>query len=307
MIQKFLLTFVIAFYTLLLGAQLDPNRTYTVAFAQDTLDNDYRFNQVVRTQEYFKRYPNVRFIFSDGKANAALQISQIEDFIMQKVDLIMTSPFDEVSSAPVVAKAIQNGIPVVLVDRTVRGDAFTSYIHPDNRVIAQEAAKYLLKKMGKSGKILLLKGVPKADVTRKRTTGFYDVVAHYPEIEVVERTGNFLRRDAIIKIEELVSAGTKFDAIMSQSDSMLVGARMALEAHDIDPASIITVGIDYIKAAQEAIRSGKQDSSFLYSLCAEESAEIAIKILAGEKVPKEVKLKTVQITKENVDAVKPIF
>lgn len=304
---RFVMIICMVWLSTVSGAGLDPNRVYTVAFAQDTLDNDYRYNQLKRTEEALRKYPNIRFVYSDGKANSALQIIQIEDFIHQKVDLLMTSPFDEAATSAVVAKAYGSGIPVVLVDRTVIGDKYTTYVHPDNKKIAHDAAAYLAKKIGYKGRVLLLKGVPKADVTRKRTVGFYDVISKYPEIEVVERTGNFLRRDAIIEMEKLLSANVKFDAIMSQSDSMLVGARMVLEAHGIDPASLVTVGIDYIEDAKNAILSGKQNSSFVYSLCAEEGAEAAVKILSGEKVPKEIRLKTQQVTKRNAHAVVPIF
>jgi len=286
---------------------LDPNKKYTIAFAQDTLDNDFRLNQVQALEQSLSKYPNIRFIYSDAKGNSALQVKQIEDFIYQKVDLLMVSPYNEKAAREVVASAYRSGIPVLLVERAVLGDEYTSFVGPDNKMIGRKAAQYLSKKMGYRGKVLLLKGVPFADSTRKRTEGFYKVIKKYPHIKVVERTGNFLRRDAIIEVDKLLKSGERFNAIMSQSDSMLVGARMALNANAIDPASIVTVGIDYIKPAQEAIRSGQQTSSFVYSLSAKKSVDIAIKILKGQKVPKKVMISTLQVTKENVDAVNPVF
>lgn len=301
------LVLVLFFYSSLFSIELNTNKTYTIAFAQDTLDNDYRLAQVTVVQETLKKYKNINFIYSDAKANAALQIKHIEDFIHQGVDLIMTSPYDELALNNVVTKAYRAGIPVILVERTVSGSEYTTYIHPNNKQIAIEAAKYLVKHINYKGNILLLKGVPKADPTRKRTEGFYEIVSKYPDIKVIERTANYLRRDAIIEVEKLLNQGLHFDAIMSQSDSMLIGARMVLNAKDINPASIVSVGIDYIKPAQKAIREGKQNSSFLYSLCAKESAETAIKILSGQKIPKEINIDTIQVTKENVNNVKPIF
>lgn len=290
------------------AGSLDSNRTYTIAFSQDTLDNDFRFAQVALVQKTLSQYTNIRFIYSDAKANMALQIMQIEDFINQKVDLLMVSPFADSATTEAIAKAYRSGIPVVLVDRMVsHGNEYTTYLHPDNKKIAQAAAHYLVKKIAKKGKVLLLKGVSKTSPTHERTEGFYEIVSQYPDIKVVERTANYLRRDAIIVVEELLNQGEQFDAVMSQSDSMLVGARMAFKAHGIDPASLVTIGMDYIKPAREAIRSGQQNSSFIYSLSARESAEAAVKILSGEKVPKETIIETQQITKENVNAVAPIF
>lgn len=289
------------------GNELDANRTYTIAFSQDTLDNDFRFAQVKKVERLLSQYPNINFVYSDAKANTALQIMQIEDFILQNVDLLMVSPYDEEATTEAVAKAYLSGTPVVLVGRTIKGNAYTTYIHPDNKKIAIDAAQYLAKQIGYKGRVLLLKGVPTADPTRKRTEGFFEVISKYPDIEVIERTANYLRRDAIIEVETLINQGQHFDAIMSQSDSMLVGARIVLKTYGIDPASLTTVGIDYIKAAQDAIRSGQQNSSFIYALSAEESVKAAIKILSGIKVPKEVSIGTVQITRDNVDEIEPIF
>ncbi len=289
------------------STQLDTNRTYTIAFAQDTLDNDFRFAQVKMVEKTLSKYPNIRFVYSDAKANTSLQIKQIEDFIYQGVDLLMTSPYDEIATTDVVAKAYHSGIPVVMVGRTIKGSDYTTYIHPDNKQIARDAAEYLAEKMNYKGHVLLLKGVPTADPSKKRTKGFYEIIQKYPKITVVEYTANYLRREAIIGVEKLLNQGERFDAIMSQSDSMLVGARMVLKAHGIDPASLISVGMDYIKPAQDAIRLGQQDSSFVYSLSAKQSAEAAVKILTGEKVPKEIIIDSIHVTKENVDIVEPIF
>lgn len=306
--KKYLLSILILLVSSIVTAgELNTSKIYTVAFAQDTLDNDFRLAQVKMLEKEFSKYPNINFIYSDGKANSALQIKQIEDFIAQRVDILMTSPYDEVASTQIISKAYNSGIPVVLVGRTIKGNDYTSYIHPENTQIALDATRYLVKKMNYKGHVLLLKGIPQADPTRKRTDAFYKILTKYPKIKVTEYTANYLRRDAIIGVDKLLNTGLQFDAIMSQSDSMLVGARMALQTHDIDPSSLVTVGIDYIKEAKDAISKGKQNSSFMYSLSAKESAHIVLKILKGEHVPKEVKIPTMQVTKENVHDVEPIF
>ncbi len=302
-----IILFIALIYSITFANSLQKNKIYTVAFAQDTLQNPFRLKQVRVLEETFSRYPNINFIYTNAKSNAALQVKQIEDFMDQGVDLLMASPYDEDATTSVVSKAYHSGIPVVMVDRTIKGDAYTTYVHPNNEKIATDAAKYLVEKMGYKGTILLLKGTPKADVTRKRTLGFYKVLHKYPNIKVLEYTANYLGRDAIIVLEKVIKEGKHFDAIMSQNDNMLVGARMALRANDIDLASIITVGIDYTSSAQEAIQNGYQNSSFLYALSAKESANVAMRILSGEKVPKEIIIDTIQITKENVDDVQPIF
>jgi len=307
MIRTLLFVFLLCISAFSSAGTLDSHKKYTIAFAQDTLDNDFRLAQVKMVRKALSKYPNIRFVYSNAKANTSLQIKQIEDFIYQKVDLLITSPYDEVATADVVAKAYKSGIPVIMIDRTIRGDDYTIYIHPDNKKIARDAAEFIAKQLNYKGKVLLLKGVLSTDSARKRTEGFYEVMRHYPHIKVIEYTANYLRRDALIGVDTLLKKGEHFDAIMAQSDSMLIGARIALKAHNVNPSSLVSVGIDYIQAARHAIRSGDQTSSFVYSLGATESADIAIKILSGQKVPKEIILETLQVTKENVETIEPIF
>ena len=283
------------------------DKEYVVAFAQDTMDNDFRVAQVKEVKETLESYPNIRFLHSNAKASTALMISQIEAFIEMKVDLIMTSPLDETAMAPIIEKAHDSGIPVILIGRSVKTDRYTLFVHPDNAKIARLAAEYMAEKMQGKGTILMLKGVPKTDVTRQRTDAFLEIIRRHKGIRVIEKTANFLRRDTIRVMEKLLEKGEHFDAIYSHSDSMLSGVRLVLKHKGIDPATLLMVGVDYIGEARDAIRNGEQDSTFLYPLSGKEAAMAAVEVLEGKELPKEMILETMHITNGNIDAIEPIF
>ncbi|MDH5257771.1 MAG: substrate-binding domain-containing protein, partial [Gammaproteobacteria bacterium] len=260
---------------------------FVVAFPQDTLSNDYRLAQVKEVENSFKQYPDVKFIFSDAKGSTARLIQNIEEHVQSGIDLLMVSPDNAEALAPLITSIFRRGIPVVMVDRDLSVPEYTTLVHPDNRVIANKAATYMAKKMKGNGTILMLKGVPQASVTVDRTEAFKEVIARYPGIKIIERTANFLRSDSILVMENLIGKKIHFDAIYSQSDSMLSGVRMVFRAKNIEPSSILSVGIDYITEAKNAIASGEQDSTFRYSLCGREAVEAAMKILNGNKVSEE--------------------
>ena len=135
-----------------------------------------------------------------------------------------------------------------------------------------------------------------------------EAIKRYPDIEIAAiRRADSLRGMAIQVVDQALAEGLKFDAIYAQSDSMAAGARIALEKAGIDPGSIPTVGIDYINEAREAIQQGKQAASFTYPTFGKAGAEAAIKILSGKPVPKEVVVESMQVTRDNVDQVPPIF
>ncbi len=279
----------------------------TIAFAQDTMANDFRKAQVFEVRDEIRKFPGIDFEFSDAQGQTSLLIRQIEQFIEKNVDVLIVGTNDENAVVPVVTKAHNAGISVIILDRGIKGSNYTTFINSDNILIGKLGAEYIAKQLNYKGKVLLFEGIQEADVTQLRSKGFLDEISKYPEIKVIKRTGNYLRKDALIAMEKLVKQGIKVDAIFSESDSMLSGVRMVLNRFKINPSSIIMVGCDYTSEAREAIRSGAQSGSVLFPLGGVKSVEIALKILAGERVPKHIFNPVKLVTQENVNAVEPIF
>ena len=279
----------------------------TIAFAQDTMANDFRKAQVFEVRDAVAKHSELKFIYSDAKGKTSLMIRQIEKFIIQKVDLIIVGTNNAKSVVPVVAKAYHSGIPVIVLDRGIEGDEYTSFINSDNIKIGKMGAKYIASQLDKKSTVLLFEGIQTADVTHLRTKGFMDEISKHKNIKVIKRTGNYLRKDAIKEMERVLKEGIKVDAIFSESDSMLSGVRTVLYKHNIDPASIIMVGCDYTSEAQEAIKRGTQTASILFPLGGKFSVDIALKIFNNEKVPKHIFIPVELVTKKNVNTMVPIF
>lgn len=278
-----------------------------IAFAQDTMANDFRKAQVHEVRDEIAKHPQLSFIYSDGKGQTSLMIRQIEGFIKQKIDLLILGTNDERAVVPVITKAYKAGIPVILISRGILSNNYTTFIKYDNRKIGQIAGEFIAKKMNGKGKVLLLEGVPHTDVTKLRSKGFFDSINKYKKISVIKRTGNFLRKDTILEMEKLLKQDVHFDAIFSGSDSMLSGVRLALYRYKIDPASIIMVGVDFISEAQQAIRNGTQLATITYPLGGIKAVEVALKILKGQPVPKQILISSELVTKANVNKLTPVF
>ncbi|MGM0412390.1 MAG: substrate-binding domain-containing protein [Pseudomonadota bacterium] len=280
-----------------------------VAFAQDDLSNDWRRAQVAAVEAVLDRHPEVEFRVTDARGEAAVQALHIDRQIRRGVDVLITSPADARLLDPVLRRARAEGIPVILLDRRTTSDAYTSFIHPDNRAITRRLARLLFDELGGEGRILMLRGVPGATPTRHRTETFRELAAERPGITVTTRTANYLRGDAILAVDQLIRRhdGFPFDAIFAQSDSMAEGARLALRRAGIDPASVAIAGIDYIAEARAAIRAGEQLASFTYPTGGAQGGELALRLLAGEEVPRRVVLDSRRVTAANVDEVTPIF
>ena len=291
------------------AAFADPTlkQSFLVGFAQDTLANDWRLAQVKALEKEFAKYPNIDFVYTDGKDRTSRQIRDIEDLVAQGVDVLITSPRDGLAMAPVISRAFLSGIPVVLLTRGISGENYTTMIGPDDSEIARQAARYIIQNLGTSGRILMLQGLPGASTTQLRTSAFMEAIAEYPGFDVAIKVGNYLRSDAIRVVEEVLQEGIEFDAIYAQSDSMASGARIAMKKAGVDPRDKLIVGIDYISDARTAILEGEQAVSFTYSTSAREAVNVVLDILAGKEVPKRVYVDSCQVDISNVKYVTPIF
>jgi len=224
------------------------------------------------------------------------------------IDLLMVSPRDSAAMTPVIAHVRAQGIPVVLLTRRILTDDYTTFVSASDDKIARRAAAYMAQKLNGAGTILVLQGVPTASTAIKRTAGFLEEIAKHENIKVVAvRPANYLRSEAIKVVEQALDEGLSFDAIYAQSDSMASGARLALKAAGIDPKNKLIVGIDYIPEAREAIRSGEQNATFTYPTSGKEGAQLAVQILMGNAVNREIEVPSEMVTQSNVEQVDTVF
>lgn len=282
---------------------------YVVAFAQDTMANDWRAAQVRDLKNTLARYPFVEFVFSDANGDTARQVQDIENFAAKGVDVLITSPRDAELMREPIARVYRQGIPVILLSRRVHGEEFTHFITADNRAIARQAAQLLAKQLQGKGGVLVLQHIPTSTPGQLRTEGFDEEIKKYPGIKVVAtKRADSLRSLAIQRVEEALAENLKFDAIYAQSDSMAMGALMALKKAGRDPKKIPITGIDYITEAREAIRAGELYASFTYPTFGKEGAEAAVKLIRGKKLDrKEIVIDSMAVTRANVEKVEPIF
>lgn len=289
------------------GVSAQTEAPKVIAFAQDTMANDFRKAQVFEVRDAVAQKPGFSFVYSDAQGQTSLLIRQIEQFAEKKVDVLVVGTNDERAVVPAVSRAYKAGVPVIILDRGIQGTDYSTFINSDNVLIGTMGAEHIAKALGGKGLVLLLEGLKTADVTQLRTQGFMAEISKHPDIKVIKRTGNYLRKDALLEVDKLLAQGVRVDAIFAESDSMLSGARMAMETHKVDPRSVVTVGCDYTSEARDAIRKGTQTASILFPLGGVKAVEVALKLLRHEAVPKHVVNPVRLVTKENVNQVAPIF
>ncbi len=90
----------------------EMNTDITVGFCPMDLSNNF-FAAIANSFEAYGKETGVTTIVTDGKSDAAKQVSAVENFIAQGVDVICVVPVDANSLLGVIAEAKENGIPVI--------------------------------------------------------------------------------------------------------------------------------------------------------------------------------------------------
>ena len=81
---------IILFFVLLNLINAQENNKI-IAFAQDTMANDFRKAQVFEAKEHSKKYNNIDFVYSDAKGQTSLLIKQIDNFKDVKIGALNTN------------------------------------------------------------------------------------------------------------------------------------------------------------------------------------------------------------------------
>lgn len=231
------------------------------------------------------------------------QISQIEDLIAQKVSAIFLNPADWKGVKPALEAAKKAGIPIINVDAPVFDvDLVDSVVASNNYGAGQLVFEDVAKKMPKGGNVVLLEH-PTAKSAIDRTKSFEDSIKDKPEWKVVaKQSSDGQLEKAMPVMENIIQAQKKIDVVMGLNDPTAMGALAALQAAKRDQGVLI-YGVDGAPDAKKMIKEGKMEGTAAQSPkgIGKTAAEVAYKILAGEKVEKEILVPVTLITKENVD------
>ena len=279
---------------------------FIIGFPEDNMSNDWRAAQMREIQHELNKHKNVRFLMADAAGSIAKNILDIEDMVAQGVQVLFMGPKNPIVISPIAKNLRKKGIKIILLTRKLASEDYDVFISPDDYAIAYKAGKFLANKIHGKGRILMLEGVTTTTTAKRRTKGFLDSL-NDTGIKVISAEANYSRTDAIAVIDDFLKKGKKFDAIYAHNDAMAAGARLALKKAGIDPASIPTVGIDFLPETREAIKKGEQLASFTYPTCGKVGVKAALALLKGQKVSRHISVPFQLVTKENVEKIKAIY
>jgi ribose transport system substrate-binding protein len=224
-------------------------------------------------------------LYADANGNADKQISDIEDLITKKPDLLIVNAMGAGALVGVVEKAWDAGIPVVFGDNKANTDKYVTYVERTNCDHGRKMAEWLAKKLNGQGDIILLSGIAGVSAAEDRLRCAREVFAKYPGIkELGQAYCDWSPVKGKQATQAFMAANPKIDGVWSDSALMSMGAIQAFMDAGKPVPPMTTEDLNgFLRLAKEAksdfIAVGYPPDIALTTM------DMAVKCLKGEKVP----------------------
>jgi len=290
------------------GSAPAGGKKYLIGMSQANKGEPWRQAMNDQIQAAAEAHPELSVVFADAAQDNAKQVSQVESFLQQGIDLLIISPNEAAPLTDVVAKAYKKGIPVIVLDRKVNGDEYTMWIGANNQKIGARAGEYVAnwakEKKLKPANVIELRGLEGSTPAKERGDGFREGIAKNPDVKIIaSQNANWLREKGISVSQSMLQAQPDVDVIYAHNDPMAEAAVISAQTAKRDLDKTLVVGIDALPTADGGIKSvmdGRIDVTYVYPTGGAEAIDWAVRILEKqEKPPKEVVLETEEVTSAN--------
>ncbi|WP_405056419.1 substrate-binding domain-containing protein [Kribbella sp. NBC_01505] len=256
---------------------------YVIGMSQANVAEPYRQRMDDDIKAAAKDVPQFDVKFADAAQDNAKQVADVENYITQQIDLLIISPNEATPLTAVVKKAFDKGIPVLVLDRKVDGDAYTGFIGGDNVQIGTEAGKYVAEKLlPNGGNVVELKGLAGATPQTERHDGFAAGIKANAKIKVIASgSGDWLREKGQAQMDALLKANPKIDVVYAHNDPMAEGAYLAAKSVGREK-EMKFIGIDALPIPSggiKAVEQGRLSATFTYPTNGKEAIAAAKKLL----------------------------
>ena len=186
--HKASLLFILKSFTLMIlivGCSNTPEpKKYKIGFSQCISTDDWRKSMDHEMKVEASLNTEIDLTIFQGNGDIELQNSQIEFMLSNGFDVIIVSPLRSEPLVPIIEKAYDKGIPVIIVDRKIKSQKFTAYIGANNIEVGRNAANYIVSQNEKKINVLEIKGGDDSSPVIERHLGFHQIVDKEPNINV---------------------------------------------------------------------------------------------------------------------------
>ncbi|MFE0755965.1 substrate-binding domain-containing protein [Inquilinus sp. NPDC058860] len=252
---------------------------------------------------------------ADAQNDMGKQIGDVEDMVSKGVNLLIINAADPQGLVPAINAAAAAGVKVVAIDSTVDPKAkYITLIQSSNDQNGFQVGQWLAQSTaGKELKIALLSGEKGNVVGQERRLGVFRGLVEGQLVNggkvgfavVGQGWGGWTHEGGLKAMEDLLVAHPDINVVLGENDSMVLGARKALEAAGKLNDVLLVAAADGQKEALQLIQEGQYGATGLNdpALIARTAVDVGMKALDGSlpaDFPKTDLTTPDAITKDNV-------
>ncbi|MGB8814927.1 MAG: substrate-binding domain-containing protein [Paracoccaceae bacterium] len=229
------------------------------------------------------------------------QLSTAENLISQGFAALLFSPQTDANLIPALEAATAAGIPVLNVNDAVIPSAknYVGNVQKDNGV---RVAQWFIDNT-EGGKVAVIEGQPGVYAAGQRTAGFTETINAAGKFEVVASVpANWSREEAFNAASTILQQYPDLIGFYANNDGMALGVVEAVKAAG-KAETVAVFGTDGVSDAYAAIKAGDLTGTVdsFPVLTGEIAMEVALRLLAGQDLPRVVATPQALITKDNID------
>lgn len=283
------------------------NTDITVGFCPMDLSNNF-FANIANSFEAYANEKGVATIISDGKSDAATQVTAMENFITSGVDVICVVPVDSESLKDVIHEAVEEGIPVIT--HTTAYDEATCNMNVAEYDMGycngSAAGKWLAERYGEGAEIeYAILTQRSLEQTIGRENGITAGITEYcPNAQCVMTVDANTTDMGITAAENILTAHPNVVCICGINDSGALGAYETCKDQGKKAEDFYIGGNDGTDQALELIKEGtifKGSVDLNPKGTGEMMIDYALTLCNGGTIPKDYMVPVQAITPENVD------
>lgn len=286
------------------------NTSFRIGFSQAMTTDNWRRQMNRSMQVEASLHPGLHLEIKDAQNDVQRQIGQIENFIKQGVDVLIVSPIQSQPITPVIEKAMNSGIPTIVIDRKIEGSNYTSYIGADNVEIGKNAANFILSHSNGEIEVVEITGLKGSSPAYERSEGFTSVIQNANGVKLASQIrGDWEKASVKKELEYILDSIKTPDFIFAHNDRMALGAWEVARSKNLED-DIKIIGVDGLfgpNGGIQLVKEGLLTATILYPTGGGEAIKLADRILSGENVPKNNILSTVVIDSVNVNIMQNQF
>jgi ribose transport system substrate-binding protein len=233
------------------------------------------------------------------------QVKVVEDFTTAKVDGIVLAPLDDNGMRVPVSNALNQEIPVVIIDSGLNEVETVSFVATDNFKGGQMAGEEVVRLLNGNGRVIMMRYAEGSASTDEREAGFLDVVKKEPGITIVSdnQYGGATTESAQKTAENLLASFRgKFDAVYCPNESTTFGTLRAFEDAGV-AGTVKFVGFDASAKLIDGLKAGKINGLIVQN--PRKMGYLGVKTVVahikGETVEKRIDTGATLVTMENFE------